>query len=259
MPAEEAARIHLGADLRTPEFWLAAIDPLEADVRAFESLVDADSRGLRHAGPELFARMDLREKILANLITNETTLFRFTEGELHALESAILPRLKAAGRPARVLIVPCSTGDEAYTLAAYLLKAGVEFRIEAFDIQPAAIAEARTGRLTFGYPLHYLEQPGRVAPAVLDRIAFETGDVFAADFPPWREPHGYDVVLCRNFLGYFTPATMRELVEKLARAVAPERVLFLDGFCLQKCPELNAAIAAQGFARMGDRPVFLAG
>ena len=41
------------------------------------------------------------------------------------------------------------------------------FEISAFDIQPALIASARSGRLTFGYPEEYLATPGRVAPSVI--------------------------------------------------------------------------------------------
>lgn len=223
----------------------------------------AGCRGQRHAGPAVFAAMPLHEKLLANLITPETTLFRFTEGELEALDREILPRLH--GRKARILVVPCSLGDEAFTMAAFLLKVKIEFEIHACDIQPQLIAAARTGRLTFGYPLEFLETPGKVGPEVLSRIAFEVADAFNLPHPPCaaggetgaQRPSCFDVILCRNFVGYFTPQKAHELVHGLAARLAPGGVLFLDSFCVNKFPALAPELHARGLRRQGDRPVFL--
>lgn len=225
-----------------------------ADLADLERRLLAGSRGVRHAGPDVFAAMTLREKLLANLVTPETTLFRFTEGELEALDREILPRLH--GRTARVLIVPCSLGDEAFTMAAFLLKRGLDFEIRAFDIQPQLVEIARTGRLTFGYPPEYLATPGRVGDDVLRRIRFEVGDAFNLPLPVGNEGC-FDVVLCRNFVGYFVPEKALELTRKLAARVHPGGVLFLDGFCLQKFPALVPELATRGFMRQGERPVFL--
>lgn len=269
---------------------LLALLDASRDLADLERRLLAGCRGLRHAGPDVFAAMSLREKILANLVTPETTLFRFTEGEMEALDREILPRLH--GRTARILIVPCSLGDEAFTMAAYLLKVKIEFEIEAFDIQPQLIEIARAGRLTFGYPLEYLAAPGCVGEDVLRRIRFQVADAFAlpspsplkgegaggegagnlpgaAQSPPQTSPSSasprlggessYDIVLCRNFIGYFVPKKALELARKLAAQTAPGGVLFLDGFCLQKFPALAPDLAARGFRRQGDRPVFLHG
>jgi len=251
---------------------LSALDA-SASVADLERRLLAGCRGQRHAGPEVFARMTLAEKLLANLITAETTLFRFTEGELEALDREILPRLR--GRTARVLIVPCSHGEEAFTMASFLLKSGVDFEIHAFDLQPALIAEARTGELTFGFPREYLAQPGRVSAEVLSRIRFEVGDAFDLPLPAPLEgegrrashasarseglpvPHQFDVVLCRNFLGYFVPEKVLELTGKLAARVAPGGVLFLDSFCLLKFSAIQRELNARHAHRVGERPVFL--
>ncbi len=221
------------------------------DVAEFESFLEG-SRGQRHAGADVFAQMDLSEKILANLITPETTLLRFTEGEMEAIDLELLPRLK--GRSARALIVPCSHGEEAYTMAAFLLKVGIDFQIEAFDIQQALIEEARTGRLTFGYPPEYLAHPGRVATAVLDRIRFEVGDAFAL---PLKEEARFEVILCRNFVGYFKYEQARMLVRSLCSRLTSDGVLFLDSFCLAKMPRLVDKLEAAGVRRLDGRPVFM--
>jgi chemotaxis methyl-accepting protein methylase len=151
--------------------------------------------------------------------------------------------------------VPCSHGEEAFTIASYLLKVNVDFSIRAFDIQRALIDEARSGRLTFGYPIHLLRSPGYVAESVLSRIRFEVGDAFA--LPLAVDEPAFDVVLCRNFVGYFTPSRAAELVRALAARVAPGGALFLDSFCIQKMPELVSMLIELGARAHKGRPVFL--
>src|SRR5687767_1780545 len=137
---------------------LLAIAAESSSAGDFEDRLDAGCRGLRHSGRDVFEQMTLEEKILSNLITPETSLFRFSEGEMEAIDRHLLPHLSK--RKAEILIVPCSHGEEAFTIAAYFLKVGIDFGIRAFDVQPALIDEARTGRLTFGYPVEYLASPG---------------------------------------------------------------------------------------------------
>lgn len=220
------------------------------DVDELERRLDAGCRGQRHAGADVFSEMTLEEKLLANLITPETTLFRFSEGELEAIDRHLLPHLD--GREAKILIVPCSHGEEAFTIAAYFLKVGVPFSIRAFDVQPALIEEARTGRLTFGYPVEFLSSPGFVAERVLTSIRFEVGDAF--DLPPTDEQ--FDLILCRNFLGYFVEESAVAVVEDLRSRLADGGVLFLDSFCLSRLPGIERALLERGFQRLFQRPAF---
>lgn len=223
-----------------------------ANAGELEAMLDEQSRGLRHAGADVFSKMTLAEKLLANLITPETSLFRFSEGEMEAIDRELLPRVQ--DRVARVLIVPCSHGEEAFTMAAYFLKAKVQFAIRAFDVQPALIAEAKTGRLTFGYPLECLRSPGLVSEEVLRHIRLEVGDAF--QLPLAEGERTFDLVLCRNFIGYFEPEKAKALVGSLAGHVDAGGILFLDGFCLSKMPVLEQALLARGATRLSGRPAF---
>lgn len=222
------------------------------DVAELEARLAAGCRGRRHAGREVFDQMSLADKLRANLITAETSLFRFAEGELEASRAVIAARV---GREVRVLIAPCSHGEEAFTMAAFLLGEGASFAIDAFDIQPALVEEARSGRLTFGFPVEYLDTPGVVGPEVLERISFCQGDAFDL---PLDEDRRFDLVLCRNFVGYFVAARAAALTASLVRRVAPGGRLFLDQFCLGKMPEVGEALAAGGMTRVGSHPVFAA-
>lgn len=232
---------------------LLATVAASTDIKDFEQRLLVGCRAQRHSGTDVFAAMTLSEKIRANLITPETALFRFTEGEMEALDREILPRLK--GRIARVLIVPCSHGEEAFTIASYFLKSGQDFRIKAFDIQPALIAEARSGRLTFGFPIDFLETPGLVSRRVLNQIQFEVGDAFALPLSPDEK---FEIAICRNFLGYFIPDKAAELTRNLLARLSPNGVLFVDQFCLQKNTAVLDELNSRKFKRAGARPVFFA-
>lgn len=252
----DEARAYIAHVARTLDPESRYISELLAIVETSEHLAEllarlaAGSRGARHAGSDVFAAMTAREKLLCNLVTAETALFRFGEGEIEASRAVLEGR---AGEPVRVLIVPCSHGEEAFTVAAFLIQERVQADIAAFDIQPALIEEARTGRLTFGYPIEYLDTPGYVSRAVLDRIAFEVGDAFALPLSPERT---FDLVMCRNFLGYFVPSRAAALTRSLAARVAPGGRLFLDSFCLGKTPEIGAALESLGFHADGRHPAF---
>ena len=230
---------------------LLAICDDSTDARDFERRLDAGCRGQRHSGRDVFEQMTLAEKIVANLITPETTLFRFSEGEMEAIDRHLLPHL--GGRKAEILIVPCSHGEEAFTIAAYFLKVGLDFEIRAFDLQPALIEEAKTGRLTFGYPTELLASPGYVARQVMERIRFEVGDAFALPLDGER----FDLILCRNFVGYFVEQVAVDLVERLCGLVAPNGVLFLDSFCVQKHPAIAHRLTGAGARQLFDRPAFV--
>lgn len=234
---------------------LLALVDASADVADLERRLAAGSRGARHAGADVFARMTLEQKLRCNLITNETVLFRFTEGEWLVLQRRLIPRFAAAG--GRALCAPCSHGEEAFSLAAECLHAGVDLTIDAIDIQDECIAEARRGRLTMGFPIAYLETPAVVGGAVLSRIHFRAGDLLVAPGPGGIPDARWDLILCRNFLGYFVEAVAVDCALRLAGRVSAGGALFVDSFCLAKTPTLAAAIEDSGLRRVDHHPIFV--
>jgi 2-polyprenyl-3-methyl-5-hydroxy-6-metoxy-1,4-benzoquinol methylase len=202
------------------------------DVADLERLLAKESRGAYWAGPGTFGRMTIEEKIRANLITNETTLMRFDGPEIDFLRKEVVPFLRDRLVPARVLSVPCSHGEEAVSLAIECLEGGCsDFVIDGIDIQPACIETARSGIIPLSGLPKYVQ--GYVDPAVMTHLRFRTGDAF-------KDPLGgpYDLIVCRNFLGYFRPRTVAVILKRLASAMAPRSYLLLDRFILGKHPEI---------------------
>lgn len=227
--AREASRLDPGSRYVTE---LLAVVARAADVTELERLLAEGSRGAHWAGAEAFERMTLEEKLRCNLVTNETCLMRFDDAELAWLRGTVLPDLKSRDG-ARILSLPCSHGEEAVSLAIECLDAGLsEFIVHGKDVQPACIESARSGRFPFqGLPKYVTCE---VAPAVRSHLSFAVADAFGDDIGG-----GYDLIVCRNFLGYFRPEAVAALGQKLANALSFGHTgyLLVDPFILRKHPE----------------------
>jgi hypothetical protein len=223
---------------------LAYVDAAR-DVGDLERRLDAGCRGRLHAGDDSWSRMTLAEKLQVNLVTNETELMRFERAEMAHLHARVLPWLKETA--ARVVSLPCSHGNEPVSLAIEMLEAGIaRFHVSGFDVQRACVETARSGRIPVAGLPRWVT--AHVDPMVMEHLSFELLDALAAPSVPGAP---YDLVVCRNFLGYFRPEIGRALVDKLLAALARPGCLFADAFITRKHPELFS-----GLRRDGELPFF---
>ncbi len=221
---------------------LAFLDGV-TDVVELERRIDAGCRGRLHAGEASWGRMSLAEKLAANLVTNETELMRFDPAELAHLRGQVLPWLR--GTAGRVASIPCSHGDESVSLAIEMLEAGLpRFHVDGFDIQRACVETARLGRIPVASLPRYVT--AHVDPVVMEHLSFDVLDVLEQPIAD-----RYDLVLSRNFLGYFRPEIGRRVVDKLVGALDRPGCLLVDPFIIGKHPELFV-----GLRRDGDLPFF---
>lgn len=116
--------------------------------------------------------------------------------------------------PLRVLSLPCSTGEEPYTIAMTLLDAGfdaAQLRIDAMDISDRSLATAQRavyGRNSFrgnAFPFrdaHFTrtEDGWRLAPRIVEAVRFSRANLMQLDASSLGV---YDFVFCRNVLIYF--------------------------------------------------------
>ncbi len=227
--------------------------------------VSDGGRGLSWLDQETWARMDILERTLANLITAETRMmFRF-EGRDRDLLATVLASA-ARGPSLSALCVPCSTGKEVFSYAIVALRAGLDARLVGVDRQRAYIERARSGVLVhhwrdreFEDAARFLDEEGprraRVRPEVLARCSFETGDVVQGALPAGP----FDFVACRNLLGYFRGPILESALTHLAARVRAGGVLFLDPYVLE-APELALAprwLEARGWLRLAPGASFL--
>ncbi len=139
----------------------------------------------------------------------------------------------------RVLSIPCSSGEEAYSIAMTLLRCGLrteQFCVEAFDINTLVLDRARKGvygRNSFrGERLEFREQFFRetpsgyeVIPSLRSAVTFSHGNILDRGFMSGHEP--YDVIFCRNLLIYFGAAHKKQALNSLNRLLQPTGLLFL--------------------------------
>lgn len=178
----------------------------------------------------------LRQALIEELVVPETWFFRDREPFL--LLGRLAARRRAAGRPLRVLSLPCATGEEAYTIAISLLQAGLspeEFSVDAMDISEASLTAAR--RASYGHnsfrdgdrtpPADWFEKDGdeerwRPVARVRDCVRFRHGNLFA-----FTATETYDIVFCRNLLIYFDAEMQAEAVRRLLSVLRSDGVFFV--------------------------------
>lgn len=210
-------------------------------------------RGRSWVDEETWGRMDPFQRTLANLLTGETRMMWAGEGAADFAAYATV--LGDRTQPLRLLCVPCSTGKEAFSWAIAGLLAGHTLQVTGVDRQEAYLQRARSGRLVthhrdWEHP-HASEflvrEQGytRVADEVLARCAFEQGDVLVPSLPA----PGFDVVSCRNLLGYFRGETLERAWRHVADRVGPGGYLVHDGFVATGEPmaPARAQLEACGF------------
>ena len=138
-----------------------------------------------------------------------------------------------------LLSLPCSTGEEPYSMAMALLDAGIpptRFHVDAVDISTRSLAQGmravygknsfRGGELGFRDRHFDLTADGYVVrPSVRQQVRFQQGNLFAAELLPG--PARYDVIFCRNVLIYFDRPTQDRALGVLNRLLHVSGRLFV--------------------------------
>jgi len=183
---------------------------------------------------------DEQQALIEAVIVPETWFFRYPEsfatlGKLARQRLAELNNMRAL----RILSLPCSTGEEPYSIAMALLDAGLkphQFKVDGMDISPLSVDKARRavyGKNSFrGQDLqfrdrHFMpEQDGhRVNEYVRDQVRWQVGNVLDPTLLA-SEP-AFDFVFCRNLLIYFDQPTQKQVFEVLKRLTHVDGVLFI--------------------------------
>lgn len=178
------------------------------------------------------------QALIEAVIVPETWFFR--DREAYAELTRVVNEDWLPSHPAgslRLLSLPCSSGEEPFSMAMALLDSGFpadRFRIDAVDISAHALTHARRalyGRNSFrGGDLefrdHYFETTAlgsRLSDTVRGQVDFAHGNLLADGFVPGAEI--YDIIFCRNLLIYFDRTTRNRAVAVLQRLLKPAGVL----------------------------------
>jgi chemotaxis protein methyltransferase CheR len=181
-------------------------------------------------------------ELLNALTTNHTSFFR-ERHHFDQLASEVLPAILAR-KPARLRIwsSACSSGEEAYSIAAILHRAlrgntGCDARILATDLDTDILERARAAE--------YADEVISRAPADLIPLLGCTPSARAGHqiigeplrrlvtcrqlnlLEPWPCNGPFDVIFCRNVMIYFDAPTKMALIDRFAGMLAPHGTLFI--------------------------------
>ena len=176
----------------------------------------------------------LRNEFLDRMTINVSEFWR-NPNRWHVLKDRFLPRMLEDSPRLNIWSAACSTGEEPYTIAMILDFLGVLGRTSllATDIDDGVLAKAKEG--------NYLERSLRDVPAefksqyfaesegawgVSDKlkraVKFQKQNLLLDRFAT-----GFDLIVCRNVMIYFTEDAKHVLYGKFAQALKPGGLLFV--------------------------------
>lgn len=198
--------------------------------------------------------------------THSYTCFHRAPTQLAALTGPVLAHVgldRVPGgtqvRPLRVLLYACSNGAEAYTWSAWLAlqRPDLEVVIEASDLSPELISQARQGRYTWSELTQGSKVPTWLVAQAFDRegedyvvnertrrrVSFSCADIVGDDL---RARYGQaDVVVAQNVLFHLPPPLARRAFDNVVRTLAPRAALFIEGMDQDLRVSLTQAHALQ--------------
>jgi chemotaxis protein methyltransferase WspC len=216
------------------------------------------------------------EALVEQVVVPETWFFRNPEAFVLLRQYLICEWLPANPNvQLRILSIPCSTGEEPYSIAITLKDTGLaqdRVRIDAVDISAQALKTARKGVYPAGSfrgkalafrDAHFTPRNNgfQIHPSFQTGLRFLQANLLADDFLTHESP--YDIIFCRNLLIYLGDRAKQRVVQAIKRLLAPSGLLFLghaeqgpfrnDGFVWlpdtrafackrsETCPESNSA------------------
>jgi chemotaxis protein methyltransferase CheR len=177
---------------------------------------------------------ELLDEFLDRMTINVSEFYR-NPSRWEVLEKKILPRLLREKPSIKAWSAACSTGEEPYTMSILFsdFKGLTDFSILATDLDEQVLGQARNGlyleraikdvpegkRSRF-FTKHELGL--KVSDATKKNIVFQKQNLLSDSFGS-----GYDLIVCRNVMIYFTDEAKAVLYEKFSKALRKGGVLFV--------------------------------
>ncbi len=239
------ARSHDPQVLETVRGLLRDAAGLDAQVMTESWLNSIVEHRLRQRGMDcaqwlaaLAAERTEQAALVERALVHETWFFRDAAPFDHLMELARGQWLRrTAATPVRVLSAPCASGEEAWSIAATLLAAGVSpqaIAVEAVDLSRAMVKIAQDGvygpRSLRNHHADLLKPyvetlpDGGVRMGKTIRACVTVSQVNLLHLPAGRT---YDAVFCRNALMYMHEAARRRIVGLIRNSLAPGAPLFV--------------------------------
>ncbi len=239
------------------------------DRRLAERIAATGSASFQSYFAALRADADREIENLINAFTVNETYFNREDHQLRCLTSDLLGnvlRTRHSGESIRIWSVPCSTGEEPYSIAIWLMENWKEvdhhnIEIVGSDIDTRVLGAAAEGvygeralmRLSRDVIHRYFKPVGgdkyQIDPGLRDSIQFTRANlVDTQDMAGYRD---FDVVFCRNVLIYFDDTSRRTAAENLYDCLRPGGYI-----CLGHSESMSRISPLFGVRRFSDAIVY---
>ena len=197
---------------------------------------------IRRNGYELYedyvivlrSNQTLYNEFINYLTINVSEFYRNPE-QWEVLKKDILPILLKKSGKLKIWSAACSTGDEPYTLVMVLNEyiPLQDIKITATDIDNEAIRKAKAGayaeksleKLPKAYQDKYFNKQGSIytiKDEIKNRVEFSHHNMLKEEYPS-----GYDLIVCRNVLIYFTEDAKVKIYTQFNKALRKDGILFV--------------------------------
>ena len=178
---------------------------------------------------------DIKEEFLGYMTINVSEFYRNPD-QWEFLDKTVIPELiKRFGKNLKIWSAACSTGDEPYSLVMALsrhLPLNM-IKIYATDIDNQILAQAKNGiysdKSIKGVPADllekYFEKVGtsyKIKDEIKSRVEFKQANLLDNNYPK-----GFNMIVCRNVLIYFTDEAKEDIYRKFYRSLKSGGVLFI--------------------------------
>ncbi len=187
----------------------------------------------------LLAADPTEQERLRNYLTINVTEFLRDPARWETLRLQILPALQKNNPSLQIWSAGCSNGAEAYSLAILMAEnaPGQPYSLLATDIDRGVLQKAMQGGPYSAEDVHNLSErqrqlhlqkaekpPYAIQPRHKAHITFREQNLLTQPFET-----GFDLILCRNVVIYFTAEAKHNLYQKFSQALRPGGVLFVGG------------------------------
>lgn len=177
---------------------------------------------------------EILEEFLDRMTINVSEFYRNPQ-RWEVLDKTILPKLLADNKKLKIWSAACSTGEEPYSLAM-VLSSHVPLRdvsIFATDLDVGVLERAKVGL----YPERALKD---APPSVVKKYFVNDGAYYQVkdeikrtvtfkqhNLLDDRYGNGYDLIVCRNVMIYFTEEAKDQIYTNFSKALKPGGILFV--------------------------------
>ncbi len=237
--------------------------------RVFERMAATGSGSFESYFVHLRGDLQREVEYFVNAFTVNETYFYREDYQLKCLSADLLPARLAAkpkGEPIRIWSVPCSSGEEPYSIAIWLLENWAlvdryEIEIVGSDIDTHALELAREGvygkralmRLPPALVAKYFtagrDETWTILEDLRESVQFTPANVVERG---GTRAHGcFDVIFCRNMLIYFDDTSRRVAAENLYENLYPGAFI-----CLGHTESMSRISPLFDLARFADAIVY---